>query len=241
MKSRSILPTALALLLGTGCVSGNSEPVTGPPAAGPQLSTAAATVVDIQDILVPPPGFPQSDLPFVETAQGRSRVKRSADGAAADAVVKDQIPGHVQVYYTVIFNYPEYCQEPDDRFPETSPCTANGPIDRRDGLIPEVQFSVDVWTSTVVGENRKSTFTVDLSGDTPLQRLVADGPGLVNPLGAVIDVGVLDKGLLASAGPLREAQLNTLYGGCQGPPSFGPLSCHFVAGAQHLPPMAAIH
>lgn len=61
------------------------------------------------------------------------------------------------------------------------------------------------------------------------------GPGLLNPEEAEIYVFIQDKDPLAPEGPLRDAQLNTLFGGCQGPPAFGFLPCRGVALAQHLP------
>jgi hypothetical protein len=99
-----------------------------------------------------------------------------------------------------------------------------------------VGFSVDAWASSLVGRTRKSSFSVNLSADEPLQQLAPGGLGLVNPLGAVISIGVMDKGPLAPERPLREAQMNTVWGGCEGPPPFGPLACRMVAVAQHLPP-----
>jgi hypothetical protein len=45
----------------------------------------------------------------------------------------------------------------------------------------------------------------------------------------------MDKGPLVPEGMLRGIQLNTAYGGCQGPPAFGTLECRGVAIAQHLP------
>jgi hypothetical protein len=189
-------------------------------------------------LLLPPPGYPVLDDAYVtETTRGWSRLKRTASRATADATLKDQTPGHVLVYSTILLNYPEYCVEGDDRMPEPGPCRANGPADPRDGLIPETLLSADSWASTQVDSNGKASFRVDLTNDEPTWSSPFNGgPGLVNPAGAVIFVYIMDKGPLAPAGPLREAQTLTLYGGCQGPPAFGPLPCEGVGVAQHLPP-----
>ena len=145
-------------------------------------------------------------------------------------------PGDVLVYSTLVFNYPAYCEEGEDRLPEPGPCRGNGPADPRDGAIPEVQLSVSSWASAIVDANGKATFDVDLADAVPTWTSpVNGGPGLLNPEGAVIFVYVLDKGPLAAEGPLRDAQTNTMFGGCRGPPANGPLPCHAVALAQHLP------
>ena len=234
MKPYPLLLSLTALLLLTACTA-DPAVVAQPAAPAGKALPAQATVVDMKDVLIPPPGFPVRDDAYItEVGKGFSKLTRRTDGATVDVQVMDQPAGHVQVFYTVIFNYPEYCREPDDRFPETSPCSANGAADRRDGLIPEVQFSIETWAYDVVGRNGKSTFRVDLSNDAPLENF-AGGPGLVNPRGAVIGTGVMDKGPLAPEGPLREMQTQTLFGGCQGPPAFGPLPCKLVEAALHQP------
>lgn len=233
MHHRSSLLITLTLLLLAAC---DADPLAVAQPA-PELDTASdkTTAVEKQSLWIPPPGWPVLDNAYVtEPAEGHSRLKRRTVGATIDVEVKNQTPGHVQMAYSVIFNHPEFCREPDDRMPDPSPCSANGAADRRDGLIPEVRFSVDTWAHTVVGKNRKTMFRVDFGRDTPIERF-SGGPGLVNPEGALIGIGVMDKGPLAPEGPLRTVQTSTLFGGCQGPPAFGPLPCKLVAVAQHHP------
>jgi hypothetical protein len=217
---------AFAVLSATGY---NAE--SGP--LGPE--GVSAPTVDTRTILVPPPAFPARDDAFVtQTGDGESTLTRSQDGARAEAELRSQEPGHALFYVTITFNYPEHCREGENRLPEPGPCRGNGPADPRDGLSPEVQVSADVWASALASPAGVASFQVDLSHDIPIQK-INDGPGIVNPEGAVIDVYVMDKGPLAPEGPLRGAQMNSLYGGCQGPPAFGPLPCRGVAIVQHLP------
>lgn len=191
--------------------------------------------VDTRTILIPPPGYPVLDQAFVtQVGSGTSTITRSSERATAAVLLESQTPGHVLVLATIIFNFPEHCVEGEDRLPEPGPCRGNGPTDPRDGAIPAVRISADAWQSVVVGADGRASFEVDLVGDTPVGP-VNDGPGLLNPEGAVIFTYVMDKGPLVDEGPLRGAQLNSLYGGCQGPPAMGTLSCAGAAIAQHLP------
>lgn len=199
------------------------------------LAPAPADSVDTRTILIPPPGYPVLDQAFVtEVGAGTSTIVRSTNGATATVQLENQTPGHALVMATIIFNFPEHCVEGEDRLPEPGPCRGNGPTDPRDGAIPAVRISADAWTSVVVEADGRATFDVDLTADTPVGP-VNGGPGLVNPEGAVIFTYVVDKGPLVAEGPLRGAQLNSLYGGCQGPPAMGTLPCEGVAIAQHLP------
>jgi hypothetical protein len=226
------LAACVAGFLATACVDPPD-----PAGEGPIVPAFATVGVDNRDFLIPPPGFPERDDAFVtETSRGKSKIKRTTSGAVADATLKDQVPGHVLVYTTFSWNYPQYCVEGENRLPEPGPCRGNGPTDPRDGLIPEALLGVDTWANAIVGETGKVSFHVDLTHDMPMWSSPINGsPGLVNPEGAVFHTYVLDKGPLAPAGPLRDAQLFTLFGGCQGPPAFGPLPCVGVAIAQHLP------
>lgn len=225
---RSMVLSTFLLSMAVGCASEGN-------ATAPLLAPAEA--VDSRPILVPPTGYPIRDDAFVtQVGDGESTLRRSAAGATASARLGSQTPGHALVYFALIFNFPEHCVEGEDRLPEPGPCRGNGPADPRDGGIPEVQVSADVWASTVVGSDGTARFEVDLTRDTPLAKINPNGPGLVNPEGAVIDVYVMDKGPLAPEGALRGAQMNSLYGGCQGPPAFGELPCRGVAIVQHLPP-----
>lgn len=213
----------MALCFATGCSEESS--VTEPP----------AVAVDSLAFLVPPLTFPVSDQAIVTQAgNGFSRLIRSPDEPKATARLSNQTPGNVLVYTTITFNHPEYCREGEDRMPRPGPCRGNGPTDPRDGLIPEVQISADVWASVVVGEDGVADFAIDFASAVPLQS-INGGPGIVNPEGAVVFSYVLDKGPVVAEGPLRGVQLNTAYGGCQGPPAFGTLPCRGVAVAQHLP------
>lgn len=222
MTRTTALPIALIVLLPTAC---GSEALPGPP----------DPVVDARGILVPPADYPRSDAAVVtESGPGTSTIVRTAEGATAELALEAQTPGNVLVYGTIIFNHPEYCVEGEDRLPEPGPCRGNGPLDPRDGSIPEVQVSADAWASLVVGADGRATFDIDLSHAVPLQR-INDGPGLTEPQGAVIFVWVMDKGPAVEEGPLRAAQMNSMYGGCQGPPAMGELPCRGVAVVQHLP------
>lgn len=202
----------------------------------PIPGVAADPPINIQPVLIPPPTFPLFDDDFItEEGEGYSILlrKRPKNEAHNMVKVRNITPGHVYVFSAVVFNHPEFCVEGEDRFPEAGPCKANGPSDRRDGAIPEVEF----WVATFPGKVSKNghvRFAIDLGEDTPSEVIV--GPGLTNPLGAVISNGVMDKGPeLPEGDPLRWAQFHTLKGGCQGPPSFGPLPCSWVHVAQHLP------
>lgn len=232
MKTTGAALAALVLCTTAACGEQVDDGVTGVDAR-----TLDIRIVDNQRLLVPPPGYPALDnVTVTEWGRGKSKLMRSSDGATAYLEVKDQVPGHVLVYSTILFNYPEHCVEGEDRLPEPGPCRGNGPLDPRDGLIPEALLSADAWAYAIVGANGKATFRVDLTNDTPTWNSpVNGGPGLVNPLGAVIYTHVMDKGALVPEGPLRGAQVNSPYGGCQGPPAFGPLPCEGVALAQHLP------
>lgn len=234
MRYATTVPGVLVLLAMVGCGTAPDGDALFPTLPSPSRSLA----VDNETILVPPTGYPVlDDVRVTERGRGKSRLKRSADGATADLKLKDQAPGDVLVYATIIFNYPGFCVEGEDRLPEPGPCRANGPLDPRDGAIPEVQLSADAWAYAVADHVGMATFHVDLVHDAPTwSSSLNGGPGLLDPEGAAVYVYVQDKGPLAPEGPLRDAQVNTLFGGCQGPPAFGPLSCRGVALAQHLPP-----
>ena len=228
------IETASALLvyaLVSGC-TGTAEDV-----VGTATEPRAAVAVDNLPLLLPPAGFPVLDHVMVTaTTRGRSKIKRRSDGAEATVKLKDLTPGHVLVLATIVFNHPEHCVEGEDRLPTPGPCTANGPADPRDGGIPEVGFSADAWAHTTVDDNGTARFNVDFGEAAPTWSSPANtGSGIENPEGAVVVVYVQDKGPLAEAGPLREAQVRTLFGGCGGPPAFGPLTCTGVGVAQHLP------
>lgn len=223
MQAGAMITSALTLCVAYGCGQGDwilePDPVT----------------VDSATILVPPAGYPFRDDAFVtQEGNGYSKLTRSEDGATAEALLLNQTPGHVLVYSTVTFNHPEHCVEGEDRLPVPGPCRGNGPLDQRDGGIAEVMLSVEVWASAVVGQDGIVRFEVDLTHDMALQH-ANQGPGVINPEGAVVYMWVLDKGPLAPDGPLRPVQTNTLFGGCQGPPANGPLPCAGAAIVQHLP------
>lgn len=196
---------------------------------------SAEVAKDVQAILVPPADFPAADTAVVaEVGPGASTMTRTTGGVTAEARITGQNPGHVMVYGTFTFNYPEHCRAGENRLPVPGPCRGNGPMDPRDGAIPAVRFSADAWASTVVGADGVAVLAMDSSIDEPVEA-INGGPGIENPVGAVIYVSILDKGAAITSGPLTAPQRDSFYGGCQGPPANGSLPCRMVAIVQHLP------
>lgn len=192
-------------------------------------------VFDVRRLLVPPARFPVSTDPIVDPANGHSVLIRSpASGEVLSLVeVSGVTPGHVYLYEIVAFNHPEHCRHGSTQFPEPSPCWSAGAENPVDGKIPEAGHFVAAYGAQVARSDHVA-FAFDLMRDTPTE--VFHGSALTNPVGAWIAVGVLDKGPALPVGDtLRNAQFNSIRGGCQGPPFFGPLRCEFVGVQQHLP------
>lgn len=173
--------------------------------------------------------------PIVDPANGHSVLIRNAESNQVLNLVEVSgvTPGHVYLYEIVAFNHPEHCRHGSTQFPEPSPCWSAGAENLVDGAIPEAGHFVAAFGAKVA-ESDRVDFVFDLTQDTPTE--VFHGSGLTNPMGAWIAVGVLDKGPeLPDTDTLRTAQFNSIRGGCQGPPFFGPLRCEFVGVQQHLP------
>jgi hypothetical protein len=194
------------------------------------------SMVDIKPLLIPPPGFPINKEPITEIADGFTMLIRPHESTGARNIIRvgGLTPGHVYLYEVVAFNHPEFCVHGGTQFPEPSPCWSAGAADLVDGAIPETGHYVAAYGAKVATTTRLR-FVVDLVADEPTE--IFHGTGLTNPNGAMIAVGILNKGPeLPEGDPLRFAQFNSIRGGCQGPPFFGPLRCEFVGVQQHLPP-----
>ena len=190
---------------------------------------------DVRRLLIPPEGFPVNPDPIVDPANGHSVLIRSAGSGEVLSLVEVSgvRPGHVYLFEIVAFNHPEHCRQGSTQFPEPSPCWSAGAENLVDGRIPEAGHFVAAYGAQVARGDRVA-FAFDLMRDTPTE--VFHGSGLMNPAGAWIAVGVLDKGPARPVDDsLRDAQFNSIRGGCEGPPFFGPLRCEFVGVQQHLP------
>lgn len=205
----------------------------------PQSILRVRGSVDIKPLLIPSPGFPANEDPITETADGFTTLIRGNTGNRARNIIRlgGLTPGHVYLYELAAFNHPEFCVHGRTQFPEPSPCWSQGPTNLLDGTIPEADYYVAAYRAKVARTTRLR-FAVDLVGDEPTEIFL--GTGLTNPSGAFIAVGILDKGPeLPEGHPLRSAQFNSIRGGCQGPPFFGPLTCEFAGVQQHLPPASS--
>jgi len=192
-------------------------------------------VFEVRELMIPPAGFPVSTDPIIDVAEGHSVLIRSAGSNQVLNLVEVSgvTPGHVYLYEIVAFNHPEHCRQGSNQFPEPSPCWSAGAGNPIDGSIEEAGHFVAAYGAKVARSNRVD-FVFDLMNDRPTE--VYHGSGLTNAVGAWIAVGVLDKGPeLPKTDSLRNAQFNSIRGGCQGPPFFGPLRCEFVGVQQHLP------
>jgi len=185
--------------------------------------------------LVPPACFPACPDIASEQARGRDILVRGRGTAINHVYLNENVtPGNVYVYAVTPFNSPEHCEFIEDRFLGVPyPCRANGPLDRLDGLDPRTGFYVATYAGREA-KNHQVGFRIDVVHDTPTEVLV--GSGVTNVAGMMFYAGVMDKGAaLPEEHPLYWAQRNTLKGGCQGPPAFGPLPCRWVHMAAHAP------
>ena len=185
--------------------------------------------------LVPAQCFPGCPEIARDRARGQDvLIRRRGTAINYVRVAENVTPGNVYVYAMTPFNNPEHCAFKEDRFLGVPyPCRANGPLDRLDGLDPATGFYVGTYGGHVA-EKRQVRFRVDAVRDTPTEVIV--GSGVTNPAGMMFYGGVMDKGpALPEGHPLRWAQFNTLKGGCQGPPAFGPLPCRWAHISAHAP------
>ena len=65
-----------------------------------------------------------------------------------------------------------------------------------------------------------------------------NGPDTGPAKSAQLDAALLDGRAAFDNDPLRAAQFNTIRGGCQGPPSLGPLRCDLRASSSTFPRVA---
>lgn len=240
---------ALAALLTSACGTDLSGPEVAPIAEPPEWALSAAEGgefgswrgswrrrVSVQPYaLVPSPCFPGCPDIARDRTRGRDVLVRRQGTAINQVRVVDNItPGNVYVYVMSPFNHPEHCEYTEDRFLGVPyPCRANGPLDRLDGLDPATGFYVGTYGGHVARKARVH-FRVDAVRDMPTEVIV--GAGVTNAAGMMFYGGVMDKGpALPEGHPLRWAQFNTLKGGCQGPPAFGPLPCQWVHISAHAP------
>jgi hypothetical protein len=238
MKYTTAIMTTLTFLVVSACGHEAGRDLVGPTpheSSGAVAETGSGSIqaslmktsVDVKGVTLPPAGFPFSPAAVItESGRGYSIMRRS------DSTVKHTIqvwglePGHVYIYAAVVFNHPQYCVTPDHRFlDEPGPCSAFGPLMPGDGANPDVAMSVIPATAKVASKHGRVRFDVDLGELTP-----AFGPGLLDPHGAYIGLGLVDKGLpLPEGHPLRFVQFNVVYGGCANlpipPPLQGPLDC----------------
>ena len=237
----------ITLMFASGCQDGGAP---GPDPRGPDSEPGRVDGLEIalaresaafavRDLLVPPRGFPVATDPILELADGHSVLIRAPEGGHVFNLVEISgvTPGHVYLYEVVAFNHPEHCQHGSSQFPEPSPCWSAGAENLVDGAIPETGHFVAAFGAKVA-ESERVTFAFDLMQDVPTD--IFHGTALTNPAGAWIAVGILDKGPeLPESDPLRVAQFESIRGGCQGPPTFGPLRCEFAGAQQHLPDRGA--
>ncbi len=203
--------------------------------AGRPVRTGRGRVSIQPYALVPPACFPACPQIARERARGRDILIRRRATAINEVQLSENItPGNVYVYAMTPFDHPEHCRFVEDRFLGIPyPCRSNGPLDRLDGLDPATGFYVGTYGGKVAEQDRIS-FRIDVVHDTPTE--VIFGSPVTNPAGMMFYAGVMEKGpVLPEGHPLRRAQLNTLLGGCQGPPAFGPLPCRWVHVAAHAP------
>lgn len=240
---------ALVAMLATACNADLSGPDVDPAEETPEWAMFAADGeaasswdgtprrrVSIQRYaLVPPQCFPGCPDIARDRARGRDvLIRRRGTAINYVRVVENVTPGNVYVYVMSPFNNPEHCEFTEDRFLGVPyPCRANGPLDRLDGLDPATGFYVGTYGGHVARKARVR-FRVDVVRDAPTEVIV--GSGVTNAAGMMFYGGVMDKGpALPEGHPLHWAQFNTLKGGCQGPPAFGPLPCQWVHISAHAP------
>jgi len=245
MKCTTAITTALTFLVVSACGDEPGGELVGPasPPSPGEVSEMAhgriqpsQTTVDVKGVTLPPAGFPFSPGAVItERGRGYSIMRRSEGTVRHQIHVWGLEPGHVYIYGAVVFNHPQHCAVPDHRYlDQPGPCSAFGPLMPGDGANPDVAFSVIPATARVASKHGRVRFDVDLGALTP-----AIGPGLLDPRGAYIAIGLVDKGLpLPEGHPLRFVQFNVIYGGCAGlpipPPLQGPLDCgHGDAVIQH--------
>lgn len=239
MKHKTAVLATATLLVACACGGEPAGDLVAPVPHGSLEAVRRGVDVDKKGVTLPPPGFPFSpEAVITESGRGYSIMRRS-DGTVKHTIhVWGLEPGHVYVYTAAVFNRPGFCAAPDYRYlDQPGPCSSFGPLMPGDAANPDVAFSVIPASGRIASKHGRVRFDVDLGALTP-----ALGPGLLNPRGAYIGVGLVDKGLpLAEDHPLRFAQFNTTYGGCAGlpipPPLQGPLDCGEGDGViqHHLP------
>ena len=142
------------------------------------------------------------------------------DGISAALDTSGLQPGHAVTFWVVVFNNPELCSNGDGglRCGEGDLLIFEGD--------PAIEGTVVYGAGHVIGPDGKGSFGTYLAtGDT--SRVLLDGPGLTNPLGAdvhivVRDHGPVQEGLFADA-------LRTFGGGCteapEGTGELGDFAC----------------
>lgn len=152
------------------------------------------------------------------------------EGISATLDTSGLMPGHAVTLWWVVFNHPELCSHGEGglRCGEGDLLLFGGD--------PAIEGTVLHAAGHVIGPDGKGTFGAYLApADT--SRVVGEGPGLTNPLGAdvhlvVRDHGPVQPGLLADA-------LSTFGGGCSDAPEGtgapGDFACADLQFAFHEP------
>ena len=126
-------------------------------------------------------------------AGATASLDRQAKGVDMGLRTLDLPAGHVVTVWWFVFNHPEYCTHgfgfgqcgPNDLAPN--------------GGDPSVTSSMVYATATTVGGAGRAGFDAHLKTNVATRAVF--GPGLVNPIGAEIHIGLRDDGLDGQPGP----------------------------------------
>ena len=140
-----------------------------------------------------------SDLSAVPGAY--SRLLRTDNSLTVNIHTSDLPPGAYSVWW-VIYNHPELCTVPFECLDPAHDETVDSPV----------QFALQNATGKVVGTAGVGNFSASIKIGGPPSGEVLQGPGLLNPAGALVVMVVRYHGP-AIPGMIPQ-QISTFYGGC---------------------------